>query len=701
MKAFAAFLFLFIVTATVAWSEGREEASSRRGKYLADIGTIIPADEIFEEASISTLDFLYPDPDGDFGANLYSGHRQISNRGQEEIILIGMQGKRTAIEDLAPLNIAVVVDVGSTMAEQEWADRVRESLQMLLETIRERDILSITVIDDTIVTLLPSTTVAGTELRNSLIEAVQAYTPNTEIDPAKADLNAGLRRGYEEVRKNYNSGKINRVLFLSDGIGEAEGIFELAEAYRQMDIYISTIGFGDNFNLDLMRSLAKQGGGSSRFISDKDVMQEVFGHGLGRLIAPAAHDIAVEVELLHGIKAVNTWGYDHEIDGQIIRYYLPSIHYSDYETIVIQVRVPKQNIAGERVIARLKVAYTDLDGNRAEMKSSELTVHFVSIENPVDGFTDATVLKAGTMLHYAQALKKIGNAYYKAQEIRDSKDIYEESIRGFIEMSNGMKKELSNARRRLDYIGFEDEINVLEKYLAILGYELDYEDPKITLLMRDEDVEPASGDRDLVESLNNLFREMGLDMKNRKKGRIAVSGFAFNDGRQAGLIDLLNNIGQAYLFGLSEYSIVDMETFNAVLEELELSLADLNKTTLAIEVGKLLSVDYILTGSIIELSTSVALFGRIINVETAAVESASQIIVPRNDDINALLAENRPFAESLEPQSINVEIVEIDIDDIFPVFYKYYDENPAGKIIVRNNEDSSISDFNVSFFVEE
>ncbi len=47
-----------------------------------------------------------------------------------------------------------------------------------------------------------------------------------------------------------------------------------------------------------------------------------------------------------------------------------------------------------------------------------------------------------------------------------------------------------------------------------------------------------------------------------------------------------------------------------------------------------------------------------------------------------------------------MEIRNIQLAPVFPVFYKYYDENPLGSIRIRNGETGKISDVKVSFFVK-
>lgn len=91
------------------------------------------------------------------------------------------------------------------------------------------------------------------------------------------------------------------------------------------------------------------------------------------------------------------------------------------------------------------------------------------------------------------------------------------------------------------------------------------------------------------------------------------------------------------LVELPQFTILERELIDEILEEQELSLADLMETDRAIEVGEMLSANYILTGTIIEMRGSLVIFSRVINVETAAIESVGQVIVLRDEKVNAML----------------------------------------------------------------
>ncbi len=632
---FVIVLCLIVVpSAGLAAAAKSEESSAYRGVYLANRGIIIPEEEIYEDSYISSVDFHYPDPEGPFGVWLFSGHRQVSTEGQDEILLIGIQGKRMDFEELPPLNLAFVIDKSGSMASQDKMEWVKESFEIFINRVRETDFVSLVVFDSMAKTLFPSTRIGQRGARQLFRNAVQSIRPG-----GGTNLVAGLQLGYEQVMSNFRKQYVNRVLFLTDGVGNSAGILEMAKTYRDLGIGISTIGLGKDFDLDLMRDLAKEGGGSSRFISDRERMEDTFGSGLSRMVVPAVKDLELELQLAGNLEVVKTYGYDHEIQGQRIRFSLPAVHCGDYETILIQVKLPEQQkkTRHQAKIAHLSGVYRDLTGEVRSLKPVELSVEFLPSKNPVDGFSDANVLRAGTLLHCAEALKRIGARYYDVQKLQTSGQLYRERMRGFIAMTNDIKKEILNARERLDYEGFEKELSVLEKYIRIFGGNLSLESPQIDEIVEDREIAPVSPERDLTDHLDNLFREIALDLQSRKPGNIALSGFSLADGRSAGILTLIDRAAEKTLFDLPGFQILERENIESMLKEQELALSDLMETTEAIRVGQFLSAQYILTGTIVEMQKSIVIFGRVINVESAAIESVSQVIVPRRSEVNSLL----------------------------------------------------------------
>lgn len=408
-------LFLFINQ--LLWAAAaKEESSQSRGKYLAEQGMIIPPGEILEYSYVSSVDYHYPDPENLFGVVLYPGHRQISVEGQKEFILVGIQGKRMVFEDLPPMNLAFVIDRSGSMSGGDKISWVKDSFDIFIDTVRNKDFVSLVVFDDTAEVVFSSTQMKDEYTRKKFRDVVRSITPE-----GGSNLTAGLQLGYREVMSNFNIEYVNRVLILSDGVGYSEGVYKMAENHRKIGVNISTIGLGQDFNDDLFRELSDRGGGSSRFISDREKMKETFGVGLSRMAVPAARDVNLELEFFNNIGIESTWASDYQIKGQTVRYFFPSVHIGDYETLLVDVDIPEQETEGAGRIARIKVTYTDLKGKTVEMSPAWLTVQFVSAENPLEEISNATVLKAVTILHFAQTIKQVGELYYECSE--DNKNL--------------------------------------------------------------------------------------------------------------------------------------------------------------------------------------------------------------------------------------------------------------------------------------
>jgi Mg-chelatase subunit ChlD/TolB-like protein len=617
-------IFLFSLLPLFLWAGSKKEAEApaQRGKYLAERGVIVPPEEVYIDSYIAHIDYRYPKPESDIGITLYAGHRQISSRGQEEIIQIGIQGKELSFEELPPMNLAFVIDKSGSMRDQEKMEWVKESFYIFIDKVREKDFVSLIYFDNRAETVFPSTRMDSQYKRERFKDEVYRVRPG-----GGTNLMDGVKLGYKEVLSNYRKEYVNRVLVLSDGMATTSttGLLEMAQRYSGMGINISTIGVGKDFDLQLMNNLAHRGGGSSRFISDREQMEKTFGTELDRMVVPIAKDVEMKLEFLQNVEVLATWGYENRIYGNSISYYLSSLHHRDYETILAHIRIPPLRFHGEQDLARFSMEYRDEEGNSHSRGPYYLTVNFVEVDYPVTGFSDAMVLRSGTMLHFSQALKRVGELYYSGQTQRA------------LDLTVATKKEVVNTRLRLDDIGFDDEIKILDNYIRIFSGDLAMSDAETTRKVMEEEIAPPVRERSLHEHIENLFREITLDLGSRIKGTIAISGFSTEEGKKSDLVTLLNETALLEVAKHKTVQVVERDRLDMVLKEQEYALSDLMDTEKAIQVGKLLTVHHILTGSVIEMPNSVVIFGRIINVETGEIESVAQVIVTKNREVNALL----------------------------------------------------------------
>ena len=305
-------LSIFCCLASGLWAAGAAaEKSLARGEYLVEQGMIISPEEIREYSYISETDMLYPELNGPFGVTFFAGHQQVSTEGQEVVLLIGIQARRLMYEDLPTVNQALVVDKSGSMYQKDKMVWVKEAFEIFIDKVREKDILSLVTFDDEASVVIPPARVSSPGIRQKFRDVVSSLVPG-----GGSNLEAGLDLGFQQVLSNFDKEYVNRVLFLTDGMGSPGGILEMAEEYHKSGIEISSIGMGKDFNGDLIDDLAVKGGGTSRFISSRESMEEIFGSGLSRTISPAARDLELSLQYFINPEDIETWAADYELQGQ-------------------------------------------------------------------------------------------------------------------------------------------------------------------------------------------------------------------------------------------------------------------------------------------------------------------------------------------------------------------------------------------------
>jgi len=607
--------------------EAALEGDRERAFFMAEKGSIVRPETVNEETFIASMDYGYPWPQGAIGVTAATGHHQLSVQGQEEILHIGVQARSVPFDELPPMNLAVVIDGGGSMAGPDELESVKAAFDVLMGSLRAKDFVSLVVFSEEAVVAASHVRIGEAGERERLTGIVGS------LEPGKAsNILAGLKAGYEQVLADFDAGYNNRLILLSDGIGETVGALGLADVYREKGVGTSTYGFGSQYGARFMRDLAMRGEGSARFISTREVMERCFGAELDRTMAPIAFDLTLDVRFSVELKYLQTWGYGYAVSRSGVHYRIPAVHSRDSETLLVQVMTAPRALPGECVLAAITGRYRDVWGNVVTLDPQEVEVTFVDQPAPLVGFSDARALLSGTALHLAQTVKYIGSIVHMPEHALTQQNVEKALVRAL-----DMRRELGNTEERLDVKAFDDELRLLEKYVRILGESLGYSSSRIQALVDDEQIAPPVAGRKLGEHIGYLFHEIGLHFDPDERPTLAVAGFTMPGGEENGLTQLLNQLAASSILEHGKCDLVERDRLDAVLAEQDMALSDLANAGAAVRVGELLAARYILVGKVIEMADTGIIFGRIINTETAEIESVAQVVVPKDRDFLSLL----------------------------------------------------------------
>jgi Ca-activated chloride channel family protein len=113
------------------------------------------------------------------------------------------------------------------------------------------------------------------------------------------NLSGGWLKGVEELRRATGDGPRALVL-LTDGranvgVVETDRLVAMAGGARNQGALTSTIGFGADFDEDLLSAMADAGGGNAHYAPTPDAAPAIFAEEFDGLAATVAQNVSVEI----------------------------------------------------------------------------------------------------------------------------------------------------------------------------------------------------------------------------------------------------------------------------------------------------------------------------------------------------------------------------------------------------------------------
>jgi Ca-activated chloride channel family protein len=191
------------------------------------------------------------------------------------------------------LNLALVLDRSGSMAGQNKLGFAREAAAYAVQQLLPADRVSVTVFDDHVETIVPST---PAEDRGRIVELIEGVRPGNTTA-----LHGGWKEGGRQVGRHLLAGGLNRVLLLSDGlanVGETNPDAIATDVNRLAREGVSTtaMGVGDDYNEDLLEAMAESGDGNYYYIESPRQLPDIFQIELKGLMATFGNTVSLGVE---------------------------------------------------------------------------------------------------------------------------------------------------------------------------------------------------------------------------------------------------------------------------------------------------------------------------------------------------------------------------------------------------------------------
>lgn len=218
----------------------------------------------------------------------------------------------------APLNLALVLDRSGSMNGAK-IQNLRAAVKLLLQQLKPTDMISIITFDDQVELTVPAQPAQNTAPLMQIVDSIQ--------DRGGTQISLGLQQGLDQVRRNFDPGRINKIVLLTDGNswGDEAACQALAQQAGQQNIPIVALGLGisavapaapgmpavmgmsDDWNHNLLDTLGRASGGMSELIETPQEIAQVFQNILTTSHATVVRNAELTLRLVQDVLPRQVW----------------------------------------------------------------------------------------------------------------------------------------------------------------------------------------------------------------------------------------------------------------------------------------------------------------------------------------------------------------------------------------------------------
>lgn len=192
-----------------------------------------------------------------------------------------------------PLNLCLVIDRSGSM-EGPPLEYAKQACSYVVDLLTPNDVLSIVTFEETVDVLMSPQRVTN---KQAIKDGISRLMPGNTTN-----LYDGLALAMQQVMQLNDPGRATRLVVLSDGdptagIKDFSALVAHAGEIKARGITCTFLGFGPDYNEELLASMAKRSGGNYYYIPQPQLIPEVFRTELEKLMTVVARNLKLDVKI--------------------------------------------------------------------------------------------------------------------------------------------------------------------------------------------------------------------------------------------------------------------------------------------------------------------------------------------------------------------------------------------------------------------
>ncbi len=201
-----------------------------------------------------------------------------------------------------PLNLALVIDRSGSM-EGPPLEYVKQACAYVVDLLGPDDVLSIVTFEEMVDTLMPPQRVTN---RQAIKDGIARIMPGNTTN-----LHGGISLAAQHISQVNDPGRATRMIVLTDGdptagIKDFNALTGLASDIKSRGISATFLGFGPDYNEELLAGMAKRAGGNYYYITQPELIPEIFRTELEKLMTVIARNLQLNLKVARWVNLRNT-----------------------------------------------------------------------------------------------------------------------------------------------------------------------------------------------------------------------------------------------------------------------------------------------------------------------------------------------------------------------------------------------------------
>ena len=300
-----------------------------------------------------------------------------------------------------PLNVSRVIDRSGSM-EGEPLEYAKRACGYVVDLLEPDDILSVITFEAGADVIMPARRVVNKALVKDYINRISAG--NT------TNLYEGLMTACQQVGSVKTEQTLNRVLLLTDGEPTA-GPKDYASIVGQVGeqkargITVTALGFGPDYNEELMAGIARRSGGNYYYIARPELIPEVFRRELDTLMRMIARNLRLRLHLPRGVTVRQVYGQQPALGSRMVEVTLIDVERDTGVSSLWELEITPRP-AGTYRVALAELLYDDAVTGRPEKLSADAVMDFTTDRMAISSGVNARVQSEVEVARAARALDK-------------------------------------------------------------------------------------------------------------------------------------------------------------------------------------------------------------------------------------------------------------------------------------------------------